>query len=177
MTTPPIDAGALGHPLEFPPEFKQWLADYVARSVPKLPISQVFGFQLQRIRSATVDTAQTTTSTSYTDLSTAGPTLSELANGWYLLIFGGDGSASTASASPRMSPSINGATAVDADAVVLSAHFNDQTAISTNLRVLMVHLNTPGGNNEIIMKYRTAAGTARFAFRFLHAIKVLSLDE
>ena len=44
-------------------------------------------------------------------------------------------------------------------------------------RALMVQLNSVGGVNEIIMKYRASAGTALFEMRYLHAIKVLSLDE
>lgn len=172
-----IGPDSLGHPLEFPPEFKQWLADYVALQTPPLPISQVFGFQLQRARTATVDTSETTTSTSYTNLATTGPTLSGLANGWYLLVFGADASGTTASAAPRMSPEINGVAASDADSCSLATLFNDTAALTSNLRVLMVHLNVAGGNNEVVMKYRVAAGTGRFQFRFLHAIKVLTLDE
>lgn len=166
---------ALGHPLEFPPEFKQWLADYVALQVPKFPISQVFGFQLQRLRTATVDTEQSTGSTSYTNLGTVGPTLSNLANGFYLLAYGADMQTDGGSAAEvLMAPSINAATAVDADSVASKPAFTNETSY---MRILMVHLDTPGGVNEIIMKYRTTLGNATYGFRFLHAIKVLTLDE
>lgn len=171
-----LTPGALGHPLEFPPEFKQWLTDYVATQMPKMPISQVFGYQLQRARTATVETQQTTTSTSYTDLATAGPTLSQLANGFYLLIFGCDASNSSSAGDGYMAPSVNGAAAADADGVLFSGTFNDSTAINSNLRVLLVQLDTPGGNNEIVMKYRVSSGTGYFDMRFIHAIKVISTD-
>lgn len=174
--TADLTPDALGHPLEFPPEFKRWLADYVATQVPKLPISQVFGYQLQRVRTAVVDTQQTTTSTSYTDLATTGPTLSQLANGFYLLVFGGDCSNASSAGDGYMAPSINGVAAADADGVLFSGTFNDSTAINSNLRVLLVQLDTPGGNNEIVMKYRVTSGTGYFNMRFLHAIKVISTD-
>jgi len=170
-----IDPGALAHPLEFPPEFKQWLADYVALQVPKFPISQVFGFQLQRVRTATVDTEQSTASTSYTDLATAGPTLSNLANGFYIIIFGADMQTTGGSAANvLMSPAINGATPSDNDSSQAKTAFPNETSY---MRIIMVHLDTPGGLNEIIMKYRTTTGTASYGFRFLHALKVLTLDE
>lgn len=172
-----LTSDSLSHPLEFPPAFKQWLVDYVANHVPKLPISQVFGYQLQRARTATVDAQQTTASTSYTNLGTTGPTLSQLANGVYLLVFGGDTSTSLGSTDGYMSPSVNGATAVDDDAVLFSGRFSDSTAIGTSLRVLLVRLDKVGGNNEIVMKYRVTGGTGYFQLRFLHAIKVISTDE
>src|SRR5678816_4181755 len=136
-----ITPGALGHPLEFPPEFKQWLADYVALQKLKFPISQVFGFALQRVRTATEDAEQTTASTTYTDLSTVGPTLSNVANGFYLMVFGADCQASAGSAQHiYMGLSINSATPSDDDACDMFPLYGS-TARSSFLRVLMVQLN------------------------------------
>ena len=169
-----IGPDAMGHPLEFPQEFKQWLADYVALNVPKLPVGQVFGFDLQRVKTATVDTAQTRASTAYGDLGTVGPTLSNLADGWYMLVFGADTQTTGSTADQGyVSPSINGAAAVDADAAVSSNFYPSDCSI---VRVLMVHL-TNGGTNEVKLKYRNKSGTHTFTMRFLHAFKVLTLDE
>lgn len=75
-----------------------------------------------------------------------------------------------------MSPSINGAAASDNDSVKFVPLY-PSPARTSQLRVLLVHLNTPGGVNEIIMKYKVASGNADFQFRYLHAIKVISTDE
>ena len=170
-----ITPDALGHPLEFPPEFKQWLADYVALQTPKFPISQVFGYALQRARSATVDTSEASSSTAYGNLATVGPTLSNLASGFYLLVFGFDGNATSANAHMFMSPSINGAAAVDADSCEMQPLY-PASALTSNVRVLMVQLNGASGVNEVIMKYRMSGNSGNFSMRFLHAIKVFTLD-
>ncbi len=169
-----ITPGALGHPLEFPAEFKQWLTDYVATQTPKFPISQVFGYQLQRVRTATVDASETRATNSYGDLATVGPTLSNLANGWYILVFGADTASSATAGGTKMSPQINGVAAVDDNACSFIPLY-PTPARTSNLRMVMVHLDA--GTNEIIMKYKQASGTGTFQFRFLHALKVLSLDE
>lgn len=163
-----VGPDSLGHPLEFPPEFKQWLTEYVAQNVPKLPISQVFGFQLQRVRTDTVDTSQARSSTAYGDLTTVGPTLSDLANGWYLLIFGGN---ITGVNQGRISVSLNGVAAADDDGVL------GGVTHASGMRILLTHL-TANNRNEIVLKYRSTDGSSQsFAFRYIHAIKVLTLDE
>lgn len=170
-----IDVTALAHPLEFPDAFKTWITDYVATHVPKLPISQVFGFQLQRIRTATTDASETRATNSYGDLATVGPSLTNLADGWYILAFGADVAQSVTAGNPQMSPEINGVAATDADACSLFT-FYPSPARSTAIRLLMVHL-VNGGTNSIVMKYKSTSGTATFELRFLHAIKVQTLDN
>lgn len=172
-----IGVDSLAHPLEFPPEFKQWLTDYVATQVPKLPISQVFGYQLQRVRTATSDAEVSTSSTSYADL--GGPTLSNVANGFYLFLLGADcgNTGATSANTVFMSLAINGAAASDDDACVMDPLYQVSSPKTSGLRVVMKQLNAAGGNNTVATRYRTEAGTAYFQWRFLHAIKVLTLDE
>lgn len=81
----------LKQPILFPAEFKEWVQDYFATNVPKLHVSQIFGFKLQSVKESEtgdISALQAVTSTSYTAFSTDGPTFSNVPNGFYLLFFG-----------------------------------------------------------------------------------------
>lgn len=78
------------HELHLSPEFLAQIGAYLALN--PLPITQVPGFALFTARAApTIAADQSTASTSPTSLSTAGPTLTSLSNGLYLMLFGASG--------------------------------------------------------------------------------------
>ena len=162
----------LSHPLEIPTDFKQWFADWFATNIPKLPISQVFGFKLDRLRYDEVPTQQSTSSTSYADLATVGPQLQNLAPGYYLCVFGGGLSVGATTDSVFMSLSLNGSTPADADGCQLVGFSttNDETVG----RALLVHLTKD--INNVVCKYRVSAGTHSFVERYLYAFKVQDLN-
>lgn len=107
----------LSDPLAFPQTFKNWILAWV---VPELSGAAVIGagsvIETDRIADAETQAGPA----SYDDLSTVGPTVSDLPKGTYLMIFGAIMS-SEAGGSPSNSPhhmsiSINGDTASDDDA-------------------------------------------------------------
>lgn len=156
----------LGKPIFFPEEFKGWLSDYIATNMPKLPISQVFGFKLENANVATpIAAQQSTTSTSYTDLATVGPELTGLSDGFYIVLFGAFCDTAASSTTSFMSPSFNGATALDADSASGPGTGPQSRALMTELR--NNHVNT------IRMKYKRSTGTTGdWEKRWLVALRV-----
>lgn len=113
-----------------------------------------------------VQTSQTTTSTSYTDLATAGPTLTTLTTGDTALIFINAYMANdTAGAKCYAAVDVSGATSSspsDQRAIRLeSSAANDEARFGT---VWLYTGLTPGGNT-FKMQYRVTAGTGTFANR------------
>jgi hypothetical protein len=154
----------LQDPLGFPEEYKGWLPEWITQAGIDVPISQVIGFsQFQAQPAANVLTSETTASTSYTDLATVGPSLSELADGQYLLMYGCFSSNSGSDLSVY-APSVNGAAAADADQ-------GGQVATgSYTMRAVTKDL-TAGGNNSVVLKYKVGGGTGTFINRWMLALK------
>jgi hypothetical protein len=82
----------LKEPVRFPEEFKDYLSDFFALNVPKLHVSQIFGFKLQSFQasdSGDITPVQTlSNTTSYSSFTTDGPTWANIPRGFYLLFFG-----------------------------------------------------------------------------------------
>ena len=145
---------SLSLPEDLPPRFKSWLIDFIAVNIPQIPVSQIIGFkQIDQVEVSTneVATGESTTSGTYTDLSTVGPQLTTLRDGRYVVFFGAS-SWNNGSQVSYMSPSINGATALDVNAAMSSV----TTAISVT-RALSVDLTS--GTNTLVCKYRTDFAT------------------
>jgi hypothetical protein len=154
----------LKHPVFFPEEFKSWVSDWFATNIPKIPISQIYGFKVQSVKSAPdILAAQATTSTSYVDLTTIGPTLSQIPNGFYLVLFGANVWVATDN-QKHMSLSVDGAAASDADAMISQGHASG--------RSVLVDLTNGDHQHTLTAKYRAATGTGTFADRWLQALKV-----
>lgn len=156
----------LAKPLEFPEEFKGWLGDYIATNIPKLPISQVFGFKLEYANVATpVATQQRTASTTYVDLGTVGPELTQLANGYYLVLFGAFCDTAASSTTSFCAPSWNGGTPVDADAA-------SGPGTGPQSRALIKELRNKDVNSIKIQYRRSTATDGDWELRWLVALKV-----
>lgn len=133
-------------------------------------ISQVPGYTAQTPYTATsIGAQEATTSTSFIDLTTVGPSLSSLPDGTYMVTFGAIAVVSAATARASMGISINGG-AVDTTKV---AETNSTLLVGIALQTS--YTLSAGGSNSIVAKYRvnnTNTVTATFANRYLTAVRM-----
>lgn len=159
----------LSYPESFPPKFKSWLTEYLAVNMQPIPRSQVQGLSQFGITAATpVLTAETTTSTTYTDLATAGPTITGLSDGQYLLFYTA-AMFNSAGASSAMNVRLNSTDPTNDDNAALSnAGANGVSVISLSVADLR-----NSNNNTVTAKYRVnSASTGTFFYRRMFALKI-----
>ena len=111
---------------------------------------------------ATVATSQGTTSTSYVDLATVGPTISTLTTGTQAIVFLTAQISNSGANSSFMGIDVSGATTVaaaDTDALLVVG----TSAVRATCIVFLTGL-TPG-THTFTAKYRTTAGTATYVNR------------
>ena len=161
-TARPLVNNIFGVSAEFLGELKTWLE----QNPPAIPVTQIVGFNQFTVKSATnINTAETTASVSYVDLATTGPSLTELPDGQYLVLFGCASSNTTDTS--LMSISINGAS-VTSDTDPGSC----ESSGGLNTSVMSFFTTTlSAGSNSLVAKYRVTAGTGTFFYRRLLAIK------
>lgn len=153
------------NPRLWPDTAKVWIADYVAQNL-MVPISQVQGFTQFTASYATVLTTEEVTSTTYTDPTTPGPTITGLADGQYLLIFGFQLGPASNLTSAHMSPSVNGATPSDDDSA-------QTRAVEGGTARAVVKTVEGTGSNTVKMQYRRVGGTdGDFERRWLVALRI-----
>lgn len=125
---------------------------------------------------AVVDANETTTSTSYTNLATVGPTVTVTTGTKALVVHGGRIGANTNTAgapSTKMSWAVSGATTVAASdnyacgTVHASAGANSEVIYGSRWW-LITGLNA--GSNTFQAKYAVSSGTGSFMFRSLHVL-------
>lgn len=152
---PPVVLKALD---EIDPLALESLAQWIEQRGLRTPITQIVGFAQFTAKTARIATEAHTTSSTYADPSVsggAGPTISGLANGQYLILHGGSG-AGTLASNVRyfQAVSVNGGTPVDADGCEFGQDGNvsGATALTATLT---------GGNNELKCVYRSSDGTDR----------------
>lgn len=154
----------LKHPLHFPDEFKSWVGDWFATNIPKIPISQVYGFKVHSVKTAPpISAEESTSSTSYTDLATVGPTLSSLANGFYLVLFGAD---------VWVDPTNVKYMGVSIDGAAVDPSTEAAMEVGNSGRVFLADLSQGNHQHTLQAKYRVASGTQSFADRWLSVLKV-----
>lgn len=157
----------LSHPLHFPDEFKDWLGDFVAQTIPKLPISHVYGFKLEWAKVATTVSTQQSPSTPnvYVDLATVGPELEGVSDGFYIVGFGAFTEEDGSGIENWMAPSFNGAEPSDDDAA--HAAFGTRPVS----RVVLTDLRNDN-NNTITMQYKADGTAISWENRWMIAMKV-----
>lgn len=121
---------------------------------------------------AVIDTGQTTTSTSYTDLATVGPSVSIQTGSQALVLWGAQiGNIASTSASYRMSVAVSGATTVAASD---NWAFGGVQSVGTSARLTgsRSHMFTglTPGVNTFTAKYRVSSGELMAAFRTIQVI-------
>lgn len=120
----------------------------------------------REVADATVATSQTTASTSYVDLSTAGPAIT-VTTGVKALAFWTAGiTNTTADEASLMSVAVSGATTIAAaDAYSLALRGPVSPATQSSAKFKMFTLTA--GSNTFTAKYRANANTASFGDRYL----------
>lgn len=167
----------LKKPILFPTEFKEWVSDWFSTNVPKIHVSQIFGFKLQSVKSAVpvAGTLTTANTASFVDLG-ANP-LDGLANGFYVVFFGAQSGFAT-SAVTAMGNYI-GPSSVLVGISVDGAAVSDYCSIAggANGRLVLLDLTSGDNTHSIALRFKSGLGagtTALFAQPFLHAIKVVT---
>jgi hypothetical protein len=156
----------LQFPEEFPPEFKEWLVDYLAVNIPQIPIGQITGFsQYQAVVGTRVDGQGSTTSTSYIDLDDGHPIITGLGAGDYLIFHGCALESSVSTCTARQTVKYNEEAALSDNAIL-----SDSTSIVSSSRVVTKTFTS--NNNQIKCQYKVeGAGTGFFQLRWLIALK------
>ena len=116
---------------------------------------------------STVATLQTTTSTSYTDLSTVGPAVTLVTGNKALVIISCEVTGSTASVESMASFAVSGATTIAAADAVKFLHTNN---LYERQSVVNCSTNLNSGSNTFTMKYRCNTGTSTFLNRQITVI-------
>lgn len=115
----------------------------------------------------TILTSETTTSTSYTDLSTVGPTVTVTTSNLALVMWGAQMSNDTADLSTRVSVGVTGASTIaESDVRALSFDPSSANGIFQGSHVVFYDDLTPG-SNTFTLKYRVAGGTGTYLRRRL----------
>lgn len=145
------------------------LRSYLEQSGIAIPISQIVGFsQYQAEVATTINTVETTSSTSYTNLATTGPQITNLPAGKYLILFGAEALSNWVGTyqAAYMSVSKAGAAATDSDAVESTL----QTRVSVS-RAVLASFTAP--SNSVVAKYKTsdAGASAEFSKRWMIALR------
>lgn len=162
----PANAGAtpvVNSIFDFSAEALGELRTWLEQNPPSVSIENIIGFS-QLFSGNVVATQESTTSTSYTDLATAGPSLT-LPDGRYLVLFASAIRNSTSGGSAQAGLFVNGVsysdplTAGSISEFVTCALF-DSLSLQT------------GGGNTVELKYKkNSSGTAEFYARSLIALK------
>lgn len=156
---------AAANPLMIPPDLMSYILDYIQTSRLSIPIGQVFGFSQFTAQFDLVGTtAESTASGSYVDLATVGPTLDGLPDGRYILLYGALMDISIDTGTAYMSPSVNGVTPSNDDAVETSS-----TSFTSLMTVRPKDLRA-GGSNSVVMQY-AATNTGRYVSRWILALR------
>ncbi len=120
----------------------------------------------ERVPDATVvATSETTTSTSYTDLATAGPVVTSTTGTRALVIVTAAVSVTTAGAKVYMGIAVSGATtdsADDASSLVFTSDSSNQQVRASSSHFFE---GLTGGSNVFTAKYKVSAGTGTFINR------------
>lgn len=145
--------------LRHPKEFKAWLLDYTSMNI-EVPVAQLIGFSQFLANPATTITAsESTSSESYTNLTTTGPTVTGLSDGRYIVSYGGYITGDAGS----MSVMKNATEASDNDRIL---------GTGIGARSIDVSL-AGGGNNSLTVRYKTnaPASTTTFANRWMMVLR------
>lgn len=148
------------------------LAAYFSANLSQLipDIAQVPGYSAQTPYSATpVNTEETTSSTTYVDLTTVGPSLTGLPDGKYTITWGAASKSSSPAIRSKMSVSLNGA-AVDN---TMQAYTLSTSLVGVSYQTAQTIQGQTGGNS-IVCKYAMGAvgATGMWGGRYLLAIRI-----
>ena len=160
------------HALRWPKDTISYLTERIGLAGFQIPVSQLSGFTQYAAQFAVTAGTGTTASSTYGNLSDgAGPTISGLANGKYLLLYGASAKSSDAAGEFVISPMLNATEASDNDLSV-GGGLSESVLFGASLANL-----SSADNNSVTLRYRTGAtaSTATFRYRRVIAIKYAEL--
>lgn len=142
------------------------LTTYVAGNV--LTAAQLNGsFDSFKFTSNTVATSQTTTSTSFTDLTTVGPTVTVTTGTTALVVMTARLSIASVNQAALMGFAVSGATTIAA-ADASTIYVDSRGAADQTVQMSAIYQVTlTAGSNVFTAKYRSTTGTATFVNRTL----------
>ncbi len=114
-----------------------------------------------------VDTSQSTSSTSYTDLATTGPAATSTTGTRVIISFGARMWNDTAGIEARMGFAVTGASTVSASDAFAALHESESANQSNTHFVTYRFVTLTAGSNTFTAKYKATANTAHFQFRKL----------
>lgn len=159
---------------QLPTDFETWISEWIGGHLLSLPASSLLGAAnfIYRVASQ-VNTSETTASTSWTNLATTGPELTQLANGRWLVFWGAKYDQASSDSHGYMGMSANGATPSDGQA----AH-NHEDTFGKQALMYARHFGVEGAPalsadhlNTLTAKYKASGGTARFEDRWMVALR------
>lgn len=159
-------------------QFNQYLRDNLNETAPAKATTagRIFvatgtnAIAERAISGATTATAEGTTSTSYTDLATAGPAVTVTTGTQALIFMQAALENNTAGSIAHFSYAVTGASA--AGAADSTGGFYESPSANDRARFGVMHLRTglTAGSNVFTMKYRASANTATFRDRHIAVI-------
>lgn len=159
----------LSSPMDLPSTFWDYATQSWLKDAPVFPISQVFGFTQFAANLATVNTFESTSSTTYTDLATVGPSLSNLPDGNYILLYGVTAFMGDAVNNFLAAPQVNSTAASDVDWALGSG------SVGMGVSRATVKALSNSGSSTVTLRYRVTGGTGSFENRWLIALKISNL--
>ena len=163
--TPPGGKPVINSIFDFSDAALGQLRLWLEQNPPAVPITSILGFSQFTAQLASVSTTETTTSTTYADLATAGPTLSGLPDGRYLYLVDVTSFNSAAGNACISGVTINGSAPADDTKSAINTGTDQVSAIGAGLATLSA------GSNTLKVQYRVNAGTGSFSYRNLIALR------
>jgi hypothetical protein len=157
----------LQDPLGYEKEFKGWLPEWIGQAGIDIPIGQVIGYsQTIPQTAANIPTREDTSSATFADLATVGPTLTGLSDGTYVVYWGA--TCDNTPVNAYMGVKVNSTEPADDDSIFWSI----AAAVATpGMRAIEKTLDG-GGNNTLTARYRVSTGTGFYRNRWMLAVRV-----
>lgn len=152
------------------PEFLSQLKLWIEQAGIAIPVNQLVGFSGFQAQQAAVNTSEGTTSLTYTDLATVGPSLTGLRPGSYVFLYGAQATGGASADTQWMALNIDGTAPSDSEAYIAAINGQiDQGAMV----VTKTLANTNQNGATVKAQYRVSGGanTQFWNRRWLVALK------
>lgn len=167
-----VFGAAVSRPDLIPEAFMSYVQDFIQVSRLLIPVGQLTGFTQYTANAATqISTQESRSATAYGDLATAGPELTGLGAGMYVVFFGATIRVSNDANTAYAALSVNGAAASDTDSISLNVAGSGASGQASLSRVIVKTLSD--ASNSLAIKYRSSVSgdSSEFSNRWLIALK------
>ncbi len=166
----------LSDPTLLPDKFLNWLPNHLTLNPPDINIDQINGYQENSSSGAqTITVEETTTSASYTNLTTLGPTLTKLEDGLYVVSYGMSAKINNVNTRAKANIAINGFASDANSPQVYTSNAGGMVGCSATATV---RLEGGVAGNTLQLQYAvgvaggTPANTGTFGQRYLNASRI-----